>query len=160
MLVLAGCARPSDRTLADRGTINDDAPVKAVAQIIINAPAVQVWKILADIQDWPSWQTDIIAVSIKQAPAIGVAFEWSTGAGNIHSRLALFEPRRMLAWTGRLFVFHAIHLWILTSLPNGQTLVQTRESMSGWPIGLFYSSSDLLLADRRWLVDLKKRAES
>jgi hypothetical protein len=160
VLLLSGCGGSSDQTLAGQDTINEDAPVKAVAQIVIDAPVAHVWNILANIQDWPAWQTDINAVSIKQKPAVGVPFEWSTGAGSIHSRLALFEPRRRLAWTGRLFVFHAIHIWILTSLPNGQTLIQTRESMSGWPIGLFYSSGNLLSTDHQWLADLKKKAES
>ena len=97
---------------------------------------------------------------IKQKPGLGVRFEWSTGAGEIHSRLALFEPPEKMAWTGRLLIFHAIHVWTLTPLAGGQTLVQTRESMSGWPIGLFYSSTDLRATDQRWLVDLKKQAES
>jgi hypothetical protein len=136
LFFLSGCGGSTDQSLAGQGAINDGAPVKAQAQNVIDAPAAQVWNILVDIQDWPRWQTDITAVSIKQEPAVGVRFEWSTGQGSIHSRIALFQPQRRLAWTGRLFIFHAIHAWILTPLPDGRTLVQTRESMSGWPIGL------------------------
>jgi len=160
LLFVSGCGRSTDQSLAGQGAINDGAPVKALAQIVIDASAAQVWNILVDIQDWPKWQTDITAVSIKQKPAVSVQFEWSTGQGTIHSCVALFEPQRRLAWTGRLFIFHAIHAWMLTPLPNGRTLVQTRESMSGWPIGLLYSSGDLLSADNQWLADLKKKAEA
>ena len=159
-LLLSSCGRPTDQSLASHGTINKDAPVKATAQIIIAAPANRVWDILTDIQNWPSWQTDITIVAIDQQPAVGVSFEWSTGAGNIHSRVALYKPQRQIAWTGRLLAFHAIHVWTITSLPNGKTLVTTSESMSGWPIALFFTSNDLLDADRRWLVYLAKKAAS
>ncbi len=159
-LFLAGCSQSTNQSLARQGAINQNAPVKADTQIIINAPPNRVWTILTSIQNWPKWQPDITSAAIAQQPAVGVPFEWSTGAGTIHSRIARYEPQQTIAWTGRLLIFHAIHIWTITALPNGETKVETRESMSGWPITWLYSSASLLQADQRWLADLKKQAES
>ncbi len=160
-LCLGGCA-PSAKdlgALAARGAIQEDAPVKAEAQIVIQAPQARVWAILADIQHWPQWQTDISHVTIAHSPAAGVTFSWSLGNNDITSRIVVFEPIRAISWTGRLFTSRAIHLWALTTLPDGRTRIQTRESISGWPISMFYSSAELLDSNRQWLARLKTAAE-
>jgi uncharacterized membrane protein len=161
-LCLGGCA-PSAQdlsALAGRGSIQEDAPVKAEAQIVIQAPQARVWSILADIQRWPQWQTDITHVTIARSPAAGVTFSWSLGNNNITSCIVVFEPNRAISWTGRLFTSRAIHLWALTTLPDGRTQVQIRESISGWPISMFYSSDELLESNRQWLAQLKTAAEA
>jgi len=55
--------------------------------------------------------------------------------------------------------FHAIHVWTLTALPDGGTLVSERESLTGWFISFFYSSAELQQVDQRWLTALKVAAE-
>ena len=160
ILLLTACSDRADQQLARSGKIDEIAPIKASAEIVVNAPAAKVWSILVNIQSWPSWQHDITNVSIHAAPAPGIKFDWSSGSGTIHSRIALYHSQRQFAWTGQLYLFHAIHVWTLTNLPNGQTLIRTDESMSGWPISVVYSSTDLLQADQRWLSFLKKRSES
>jgi uncharacterized membrane protein len=161
-LCLGGCAPSADdlHALAARGSIQEDAPVKAEARIVIQAPQARVWAILADIQHWPRWQTDITHVAITRSPAAGVTFSWSLGNNNITSRIVVFEPVRMIGWTGRVFTSRAIHLWALTTLPDGRTQVQIRESISGWPISMFYSSGELLDSNRQWLARLKTAAEN
>ena len=61
VLLLSGCSRPVDRTLARQGRINQTAPVQAVTQIVIDAPIGHVWAVLANIEAWPGWQRDIRA---------------------------------------------------------------------------------------------------
>ena len=160
LVALAGCSDAADLELASRGRTDPSAPVQASTKVVVNASEARVWSLLTDIKAWPSWQPDIKLVSVGSAPNAGTTFEWSSGAGTIHSRIALYDPQRLLSWTGHLYWFRAIHVWTLTSMPDGKTLVETRESMSGWPIGLLFSSADLLETDRRWLVSLKKKAET
>lgn len=126
---------------------------------MIQAHQARVWAILADIPRWPEWQTDITDVTIARSPAAGVTFSWSLSGNNITSRIVVFEPIKTISWTGRLFTSRAIHLWALTTLPDGRTRVQTRESISGWPISMFYSSAELLDSHRQWLARLKTAAE-
>ena len=159
--VLAGCGPSTDalKALAEQGAIEEDAPVKAAASIVIAASPAKVWAVLANIRDWPKWQPDITETAIAQDPALGVPFSWSPGDMSIASRIAVFEPEKQIGWTGRVYTIRAIHLWRLTPLPDGRTEVATRESMSGWLISFFYSSPDLLDSQRRWLDHLKQAAE-
>jgi len=161
-VVLTGCATSAAHrdTLAAQGLIEEEAPVKAAAEIIIAAPPSKVWGFLTDIKDWPKWQPDIAKTAIQRDPAAGVHFSWSTGGMTIDSTIRLFDPDRAFGWTGRALQVHAIHLWTLSPLPDARTLVRTRESMDGWLISLFYSSSELLESDQRWLTRLKVAAES
>jgi hypothetical protein len=161
MIVLAGCAGSSaDRDgLAAQGLIQEGAPVKAVAEIIIAAPASKIMGLLTDIKDWPKWQPDIYKTTIQGNSAAGIQFVWSTGGMNIHSTIRLIDPDRTICWTGRMLHVHAIHCWVLNSLRNGRVLVKTRESMDGLLISRFYSSRELLESDPRWLVRLKQAAE-
>lgn len=159
VMVVAACRRETDASLAERGVTDGHAHVRATARISIKAPPAKVWAILADIQHWPEWQHDIEETSIQQRPAAGVPFRWMTKGGRIHSRIVLFEPMRRMAWTGHLLIFHAIHVWTVEPLPDGETSVMTNESLAGWPITLLYSSQDLREADRRWLAFLKDKAE-
>ncbi len=160
LVVLTGCHSVSDRQRAAAGEIDDRAPVQAAGQITIPAPVAKVWSLMTDIERWPDWQPDIRRTSIAQKLSVGTIFRWSTGSGHIRSRVALLDPQRRLAWTGRLLIFRAIHVWKFQSLPGGRTFVVTRESIAGWPIGWLYSSRDLVEADRRWLERLKRRAET
>ena len=159
LVSLAGCGRQDDVSRASHGSIDRHAPVQTTVQITIRASPVVVWKALSDIAHWPAWQPDIQTTTIAAPAAAGVPFDWTTSGATIHSQIALYEPEHRLSWTGHLLIFRAIHVWELASLPNGQTSVTTTESLSGWPIGWFYSSSDLRQADQRWLTALKREAE-
>jgi len=137
-----------------------DAPVQATAEITVAAPQSRIWSLLTGVKDWSKWQTDIARTSITGNPAVGIPFQWSTGRIKVHSTIRLIDPERTFCWTGRVAYFHAIHCWSLSPLPDGRTLVTTRESMDGWLISRLYSSRELLESDQRWLLHLKQAAES
>ncbi|WP_419727926.1 SRPBCC family protein [Lichenicola sp.] len=160
LVAVAACSRQRDPDPASRGEIDDHAPIRATASVVIDATPSDVWGVLADVRSWPAWQHDIRATTIGRAPAVGVKFRWSISGGTIRSRFTVFDPAHRLAWSGSLFVFHAVHVWILRTQPDGETRVETRESLSGWPIGWLYSSADLLEANRRWLAALKIEVEA
>jgi uncharacterized membrane protein len=52
-------------SLAARGLIDESAPVKAAAQVIIKAPATKIWGLLTNIKDWSTWQPDISDVAME-----------------------------------------------------------------------------------------------
>ena len=145
--------------LARQGAIVDNAPIKASLDIVIQAPAEKVWKLLAGVDDWPKWQTAIKEAHLDGPPVSGATFSWSTGATQIHSRLALVVPLKEIAWTGTALNAHAIHVWKLERLPGNRTHVTTIESMSGFLLTLFYSSKELQISDQFWLDRLKQEAE-
>ena len=145
--------------MAARGEVDPDAPVRTSVSVAINAPPALVWAVLSDIAGWPSWQPDIQHAVVVEPVGAGTRFHWTTPGSTIHSRIVLFEPGHRLAWIGDLLMFRAIHVWTLGRLPNGDTEVSTAETLSGWPIALFYSSDDLRQADRRWLDALRLETE-
>ena len=60
--------------------IDRAAPVIAVHEIDIEAPLDTVWRLHADVDAWPTWQTDISAAHIDGALEPGVSFD-STSYG-------------------------------------------------------------------------------
>jgi len=161
MIGLAGCSESAanrDR-LAAQGLIQEDAPVRAAAAIVIAAPAARIMGLLTNISGWPQWQPDISKAIVHGNTAIGTQFVWSTGGMDIHSTIQLVDPEKAICWTGRMFHLHAIHCWTLSLLPDDEVLVKTRESMDGWLISRIYSSPELLESDQRWLAQLKQAAE-
>lgn len=159
MGMLSGCGRQQDAALAASGEVDPAAPVRTHVEVAIKAPPSLVWAVLGDISQWPSWQPDIEKTAVTGPVGPGTAFDWTTAGGTIHSRIALFEPERRLAWTGHFLIFRAIHVWTLTRRPDGGTEVSTTETLSGWPITLFYSPDDLRQADLRWLDALRREVE-
>jgi hypothetical protein len=47
--------------------IAGDAPVRAHHETDIDAPLDTVWRLHADVNTWPTWQTDITAAHIDGA---------------------------------------------------------------------------------------------
>ena len=161
MVVLAGCTESAANRnrLAAQGLIQEDAPVKAAAEIAIAAPAHKIMGLLTNISDWPQWQRDISKATVHGSTAIGSRFVWSTGGMDIHSTIQLVDPERSICWTARMLHIYAIHCWTWSVLPDDKVLVKTRESMDGWLISRIYSSPELLQSAQRWLAQLKQAAE-
>ncbi len=158
LLLLAFHPADNPEQLARTGSIDVHAPVQASSEITINAPPSRVWNLLTSINDWPTWQHDITAAHLDGPLQAGTDFTWSAGT-SIHSRLALVQPPRQVAWTGKAYNATAIHVWTLEPLPSDRTLVKTSESMSGFLLTVFFSSAKLHESQQHWLVDLKAAAE-
>lgn len=146
--------------LARSGRIEWDAPIQANVSILIDAPPSIVWRLLTDIDTWPRWQSDITAASLKGRVVSGTAFTWRTGDTDVVSELALVRPTTTLSWTEKALGLRAVHMWTLSQRSDGRVLVRTRESMGGFPSSLFYSSTSLVDANRRWLVALRHAGEA
>jgi uncharacterized protein YndB with AHSA1/START domain len=162
MASLAGCSPPSSKleALAKNGTIQESAPVKADAGILIDAPLPKVWQLISDIDRWPTWQPDITKAALQGPLAADSKFSWNGGGTAVESTLMLVKPLKAISWTGRAMGLKAIHVWTLTPEPGGRVLVRTRESMDGFPITLLYPSSKLQESDVHWLARLKQAAEA
>ncbi|WP_080058392.1 SRPBCC family protein [Spirosoma aerolatum] len=139
---------------------NPKAPVTCSKRIIINASPDKVWNLLANINNWASWQTDITKPSLNGPVQPGTTFDWKTGGAGIHSTLHTVEPNKSLGWTGKTFGMYAVHNWTLTEVPGG-TQVAVDESMEGFLAGLFKSSFNKNLAKdmQHWLELLKAESE-
>lgn len=159
VLVVAQGRRTRGDELATKGRIDDKAAVQASTEMLIAAPEDKVWRLLSNIDGWPKWQSTISFARTTGPLKPGTEFTWTTGGTKIKSRLALVVPNTDLSWTGSARGAKAIHVWHLKAVEGGGTLVTTKESMSGFLLGMFYSSKDLAKSQKEWLEALKGAAE-
>ncbi len=159
-ILLTFASNDQQNQLAHRGAIEENAPIQDTAEILISASPEKVWKLLTNVHNWPQWQKDISSTDAPNQIQEGTNFTWVTGGSAIHSHIALLEPETRFAWTGTVATAHAIHVWQLCVMPDGKTLITTRESMNGFMLTLLYSSSTLKQSHRHWLDALRTAAES
>jgi len=110
--------------------VNRSAPVLAMAEIMIDAPVPQVWQVLCDIREWPSWNPAVSAVSVYGEYAPGTEFQWKADGVTMISELQEVAPNRRMVWTGRIPGMHATHVWEFAER-EGQTYVKSEESAEG-----------------------------
>lgn len=141
-------------------SINNNAPVKCSKSIVIKASKEKVWEVLADINRWPDWQTDISYAKINTQLAPNATFDWKTGGAKIQSTLHTVEPPYHFGWTGKTVGLLAIHNWTL-KVANEQTIVTVDESMEGVLAKIFKKSFNTSLERGmiRWLELLKAECE-
>ena len=115
---------------AASATIDERAPVVGASESVIAAAPEIVWDVLAKIEDWPTWNSDVKWASIDGDVAEGTEFRWKSGPGTVTSTLQRVERPRLLAWTGRTLGIDAVHVWRFEP-KDGATLVRTEESFDG-----------------------------
>lgn len=140
--------------------INQNAPVKQSNQILIQSNPEKVWAVLADINQWPTWNEHIAKVKVETNVSVGAKFRWKVNGATINSTLHTVKPNSAIGWSGTTFGGSAIHNWHLERTAEG-TLVRVEESMEGWLIGLLKNkmNRDLEKDMQYWLEVLKKESE-
>jgi uncharacterized membrane protein len=141
-------------------TIHLDAPVITRKSIVINVPAEKVWKVFSDVDNWNSWQKEIVTPKINGAFKPGTSFNWKSNGLTITSTLQTVETNKMVGWSGPAFGAFAIHTWYFSE-HNGQTTIRVEESMEGWLVKLLKSKFQYSLDTSidHWLNALKVEAE-
>ena len=109
---------------------NENAPVRAAAEVEIGAPPQVVWKVLTRFENWPNWNPQVKSMSFPGPLVPGKEFRWKSGPGAIVSTLERVEAPNYIAWRGRTLTIDAYHEWWLEPRDGG-TQVRTQESFSG-----------------------------
>ena len=141
-------------------TIHTDAPVITKKSIIINAPIEKIWEIFSDVDQWDTWQKEIVTPKINGVFKAGTSFDWKSNGLTITSTLQTVETNKRVVWSGPALGAFAIHTWNFTE-KDGQTIISVEESMEGWLVkllkGKFQSSLDTSIEN--WLIYLKTESE-
>jgi uncharacterized membrane protein len=141
--------------------IDSDAPVRAHHEIDINAPLDTIWRLHVDVNNWPTWQTDITAAHINGAFQPGSSFEWTSYGFTVVSTIYAVAERSRVLWGGTSGGITGVHEWVFSETPAG-VHVTTDESFAGGPVETditgMQSALDSSLA--AWLAHLKDAAES
>ncbi|MGP3691453.1 SRPBCC family protein [Streptomyces sp. IBSNAI002] len=141
-------------------TIDTTAPVVVRLTTQINAPLATVWALHTDVDNWPSWNTDIDEARLSGPAAVGAHFNWLTHGMTITSTIRELVPGRRIVWGGPAGGITGIHVW--TFEQNGdQVTVHTEESWSGDPVDAAVDELTTALRSslESWLGCLKARAE-
>lgn len=126
-------------------------------EIIINAPAKQVWKVLTDFKAYPDWNPFIRSVE-------GEVFEGSKFKVTIESLgsrpmkftpvcLSFVEPTE-LSWIGKLGikgVFDGKHIFELIEIDSEKTKFIQREEFDGFLVPVFWKK---LNVNTRWSFEM------
>ena len=144
---------------AKKGRVDDEAPVKASYEVLIEAPVERVWGLLSDVTGWGNWYPDVYDVRLDSGVEADARFHWRKGKARIRSRFAVVDAEREIAWTGVSLGTKAVHRHVLESAGPGVTRVFSEESMAGPLLVLFFDGVKLRAGMEEWLAALKTAAE-
>lgn len=104
--------------------------VAASRETQVEASPEVVWRLLARIEEWPSWNPDVKRAELDGDLEPGSVFRWKAGPSTITSTLTVVDAPHSIAWTGKTLGIRASHSWHLEGQgPN--TIVRTEESYDG-----------------------------
>jgi Polyketide cyclase / dehydrase and lipid transport len=149
------------REVAVPTDIDRAAPVLAQHEVDIQAPLDLVWQLHADVNAWPSWQTDITEARIDGEFEPGASFDWSSYGFGVTSTIYGVTDRSRVLWGGTSGGITGIHEWTFEETPHG-VHVTTSESFAGEPVAADSRGMQSLLdaSLEAWLGHLKVAAEA
>ena len=139
--------------------INRNAPATAEGEIRINAAPHTVFSVIAGVNEWPSWNPDVLSAMLEGALEPGSVFRWKSGPSSLTSTLEVVDPPREIAWTGTTMRIKAVHVFRFEALGDG-TLARSEESWEGLVASMLkgYSRRTLDKGIRNVLAHLKTEA--
>jgi hypothetical protein len=129
--------------------------VQNESSVIVDATPGEVWDVLADLRNWPSWMPDYEILELGEVTP-GAGFRWRLGKVKISSTFAVVTPERELTWSGAVFGYTSVDMLLLAALPGGGTRVTMAESLAGPLVSVLFSTGRLRAQHERYLAALKK----
>ena len=144
---------------AKAGRIDDQAPITSSSQVIIEAPAAEVWQRVHNLVAWPTFTAAFRNVRLETTLEVDAYFRFHLNAFPIRARFAVVQPERALIWTGRSLWFNAIDRIGLEPLTAAQTRLSIAESFAGLLAVPLMSRAQLQKQHERWLQEFKQAVE-
>ena len=140
--------------------INRSAPAAFGSSIHIDADPETVFAVIADIDAWPAWNSDVRSAKVDGPVAVGTVFRWKAGPSSLTSTLRVVDRPHEIAWTGKTMGIEAVHVFRFEAT-NGGTLARSDESWDGLLPRVLsgYSTKSLRKAITGVLANLKAEAE-
>jgi hypothetical protein len=141
--------------------IDDAAPIRGRAEVVVAASAERVWQILADVAAWGSTlEPGVRGIRLDHGVTVDAEFVRSNKGARMRARFAVVDPGRELAWTGAAFGTRVVHCYILEPTSAHSTRVIVEESMSGALLAFLFSTAKLNALLQGSLSALKSAAEA
>jgi hypothetical protein len=157
---------PSLRVLheeyAKQHRIDSRAPVQGRREVVINAPADLVWRVLSDVAAWDkNLEPGVHDIHVEQGVAVDAPFTRTNKGARMKARFAVVDEERELGWTGTAFGGKAVHHYLLEPVSAHATRVTVEESMAGPVLALaFFTNAKLAALLENCLATLKASCEA
>jgi hypothetical protein len=158
---------PSLRTLhedyAKRHRIDGRASLQERREIIVNAPAARVWRLLSDVADWgTNLEPGVHDIHVEQGVVVDAPFTRTNKGARMKARFAVVDKERELAWSGSVFGgAKAVHRYVLEPVSDRATRVTVEESMAGPVLALaFFTKAKMAALMENCLATLKAASEA
>lgn len=144
--------------LAKEGKINENASIRDQHSIIINAPIEEVWEILTNLKEWPSWYGNVKRMEVDEMVEEGTQFKWTLGRVKSISQIQRLARPNTFSWTGKSKWVKRIYVWSLEADEN-QTIVTVSSSLQGTFTVLVENHQKVYTQLINWLECLKSKSE-
>ncbi|MFC4944743.1 hypothetical protein [Pseudonocardia sp. GCM10023141] len=126
----------------------------------IAAPLPTVWQLLKEIDAWPKWNGDVVAVAIDQPVAARSLFSVTSSTGSWRGRILAVIDNEQLFW-GNVTDEGARWLqnWELNETMTGTQITVITTVLGQSPPSCCQLSGNLQRTSLRWLEQLKIAAE-
>jgi uncharacterized protein YndB with AHSA1/START domain len=111
-------------------------PVRALEEIVIQAPIETVWETLTGLDAWPKFRPGSRLREIGGAIDVDRSMLWKFGPLTMAAKLVELDSPQTIVWTARAFGVAAARGWHLSRV-NGQTQVHTEELWKGPVTAIF-----------------------
>lgn len=131
-------------------------------EIIIDTDVNDVWRVIANIDEWDTWNTNISDAHLGKGLFKNNYFNWENHY-SMDSRLAIVVPGKTLAYSTAINVSilnigRSIHIWKLEKISVDKTKVTINESLDGIA-GKLSNPQEQNKYLGEWLIMLKDTAE-
>jgi uncharacterized protein YndB with AHSA1/START domain len=134
MSIIEDIQRRSAHIHWPQGIVPEQADLFAHNDIVIAAPAGEIWERLVHAAAWPEWYSNASDVTVGAPGRLlgpGVTFDWITFGASIHSTVHEFETATRIGWYGETDQWLAYHTWLLEPRDAGSTYVVMEETGTG-----------------------------
>ena len=127
----------------------------------IRAPALKIWALLSNAQDFPRWNSTVTRLGGEIALGNRLRLEVPISKRVFTPRVSeLKAPQRMVWSDGLAPMFRGVRTFDLTEKPDGITSFEMREVFSGLMLPMIRSSlPDFGPPFEQFAADLKREAE-
>lgn len=145
---------------AQKGRIDDKAPVKARSEITINAPIEKVWEVLINLPEWPRFDPSFSSIRLESDVSVGAKASFKLKGFPIQGVFAVVDVDHELTWVGKSLWTRAIDRHVIERTVDGSTRLFLEESFVGLFAPLMISSRRLSEQHEIWLRGIKSAIET
>ena len=136
---------------------NPSSPAYCRQETFIEASPKEVFDVIAQLNQWPEWQSGVKMIHADHPLECGATFKWNNSGMQINSRVTRIEEGKMICWTSKAIWIKARISWVLEEEDHG-CHVYYEQIIEG--LGAELMKKPLVNSMKTTLLELRKFFES